>query len=262
MVPMNSVTRRQRPRRWMLNGILAMGFAVGCAGPQPKPASDTTQRTIVLLPGIEGGAWQLDGTVKGLRDGGINGEFDVISWGQRPFGSLDNLTNLDANKARAKSIAERIIGHQREHPERPIALIGFSGGGGLAVLVAEALPKDSQLDRLILVGAAVSPHHDLREARARCKHGIVNVYSVGDWFILGAGTSVFGTIDRANTASAGHVGFQTKDGKLRVEEGLTQIAWQARWIATGHDGGHIGWLARPWAEKYLAPVISSGTVPQ
>lgn len=246
----------------MLNGILAMGFAVGCAGPQPKPASDTTQRTIVLLPGIEGGAWQLDGTVKGLRDGGINGEFDVISWGQRPFGSLDNLTNLDANKARAKSIAERIIGHQREHPERPIALIGFSGGGGLAVLVAEALPKDSQLDRLILVGAAVSPHHDLREARARCKHGIVNVYSVGDWFILGAGTSVFGTIDRANTASAGHVGFQTKDGKLRVEEGLTQIAWQARWIATGHDGGHIGWLARPWAEKYLAPVISSGTVPQ
>lgn len=236
--------------------------ATGCQQPESRQANSGPHRSVVLLPGVEGGAWQLDGTVKGLRDGGINGDFDVISWGQRPFGSLDNLTNINANKARSKTIAERITGHQREHPDRPITLIGFSGGGGLAVLVAEALPKDTVLDRLILVGAAISPQHDLREARARFKHGIVNIYSIGDWFILGAGTSVFGTIDRANTASAGHVGFQTKDGKLRVEDGLTQIAWQAKWIATGHDGGHIGWLARPWAEKYLAPIISSGAAPQ
>lgn len=242
-------------------GANALVVTSGCHNPKAPETLHSAKQTVVILPGIEGGAWQLEGTVKGLRDAGIDGEIDVVSWGQRPFGSLDNLTNLEANKARAKTIAERVIGHQRQHPDRPITLIGFSGGGGLAVLVAEALPTEVRIDRIILVGAAVSPQHDLQEARARCKHGIVNIYSIGDWFILGAGTSVFGTIDRANTASAGYVGFQTKDGKLRVEDGLTQIAWQAKWMATGHDGGHIGWLARPWAKKYLASMVTSGTAP-
>ncbi len=230
----------------------------GCLNPEAPGPPLPIERTMVLLPGIEGGAWQLNGTVRGLRQAGILADFDVIEWGKRPFGSLDNLTNLEANKTRAKQIAARIESHRHEYPERPITLIGSSGGGGLAILVAEALPRQPILDRLILIGAAISPRYELTESLARCKHGIVNMYSANDWLILGAGTSIFGTMDRTKSAAAGHVGFLDSMGNTRNENGLTQIAWQPRWAIVGHDGGHIGWLAGQWAYQYLAPVITKG----
>ena len=152
---------------------------------------------------------------------------------------------------RAQRIAARIADYHREYPDQPVTLIGYSGGGGLAVMATEALPKDILLDRLILVGAAVAPDHDLSGVLPRCAHGVINFYSAADWFILGVGTQVFGTIDRKYTSSAGHVGFLDGDGKLREAPGLTQIAWEPAWINAGHDGGHIGWLAynpRDWMQ--------------
>lgn len=242
-------------------GALAALLLTGCADPKPRHVSAPDRGLVVLLPGVEGNTWQLTGTVNGLHDAGLDREIDIIPWGSPPLHSIQNLTNYPENQKRAQRIATRIADYYREFPDQPVTLIGFSGGGGLAVMAAEVLPNDVSLDRLILIGAAVAPDHDLAGVISRCKRGVINFYSEADWFILGVGTQVFGTIDRKNTSSAGHIGFLDGEGKLRESSGLTQIAWELAWMKTGHDGGHIGWLARNWARDYLAPAIIATSVP-
>lgn len=215
---------------------------------------------IVMLPGVDSRAWQFSGTEAGLREAGIDRAVDVVEWGDSSTGSIENLTDLRRNQERAKSIAFRIAGYQRCYPAAPVTLVGYSGGGGLAVLVAEALPEDVELDRMILIGAAISPDHDMRRALARCRRGIVNYYSANDWFMLGVGTRALGTIDRKKTDSAGRIGFRLASGELRDEPELTQIAWRSDWRELGHNGSHVGWLARPWAREVLAQEIE-GDVP-
>jgi pimeloyl-ACP methyl ester carboxylesterase len=233
---------------------LCCGLA-GCTQPEPPSRAQLERGYVVLLPGVEGGTWHLTDTVRGLRDGGVDQALDPVEWGQRPFGSLTNLTDLAANRQWARKIAELIIQYRTEYPTRPITLVGFSGGGGLAVLVAEALPENVKLDRLILIGAALSPDYDLSKPLAHTNGKLINFYSELDWLPLGIGTAWFGTIDRKYTASAGRVGFRDLDNKLIAGDRVEQVGWRPDWIRLGHDGAHIGWLWRAWAREVLAPYI-------
>ena len=106
-----------------------------------------------------------------------------------------------------------------------------------------------------LVGAAIAPDYDVSRGLAVCRNGIVNIYSRGDWWMLGVGTKTFGTIDRKRTASAGYVGLQGANGALLTCPGVQQVAWQPSWFWLGHHGGHSGWLAGTWAREVLAPLI-------
>ncbi|MHC4441990.1 MAG: serine aminopeptidase domain-containing protein [Planctomycetota bacterium] len=233
-----------------------MAASTGCFQPEPITREQLQRGYVVMLPGVESGAWQFQGTIQGLREGGVARAIEVIEWGVRPFGSLPNLTDLPANRRRARDIAVQIGQYHAKYPDRPITLIGYSGGGGLAVMVAEALYEPVMLDRLILLAPALSPHYDLSKALAKCSHGCVNFYSKGDFWTLGVGTSSFGTIDRKYTKSAGHVTFQVPQSTSTDQSALKQIAWTKDWIKLGHGGGHTGWLAKDWARKILAPTIN------
>ncbi len=124
-------------------------------------------------------------------------------------------------------------------------------------MVAEALPEDVRLRHLILVQAAVSPDYDLSAALARVDGKLINFHSAFDWAILGLGTWTFGTMDRANVASAGKVGFNLDAAvpnealRRRVE----QPRWTAAMLASGHYGGHLGMLTYGWNKKHLAPYL-------
>ena len=246
-------------------GFLAVvPIIAGCDQPntqvvQSAPTARPTQSktgVVIMLPGVEGGAWQLAEARAGLAEAGVHDEIDTIEWGARPFGSLVNLMDLKANRQRAQDIAERITTRLRAEPDRRIQLVGYSGGGGLALLVTEALPTDVKLDRLVLIAAAVAPTHDLGPALAQCRRGIVNFHSEEDWFILGVGTRTFGTIDRVQSDSAGRIGFRTAEGQPLARPGLTQVAWRDDWRKLGHFGGHIGWLARGWSREVLGPALT------
>jgi pimeloyl-ACP methyl ester carboxylesterase len=224
----------------------------GCAAPEPPSLERQERGCIFMLPGVEGGQWQLVPALRGLRSAGIDLEVDIIAWGIQPFGSIANLTDLAANLKRAKEIAGRISAYKKNHPNRPAYLVGYSGGGGLSLLTTEALADNVKLERLILIAAAVSPDYDLSKAMTHCNRGIVNYYSPHDTFVLGFGTRTFGTIDRKNTDSAGQIGFCDADRKLRTVEGLTQIVWESQWANLGHWGGHVGWLAGEWSREVLS----------
>jgi pimeloyl-ACP methyl ester carboxylesterase len=201
-----------------------------------------------MLPGIESGAWQLERPVYGLRDAGVDQAIRIIEWGDRPLGSLSNLVSYERNLERARSIANEIADYQRCYPGRPVTLVGYSGGAGIAVLAAERLPENTQVDRLILLAAALSRQYDLRRAQERCSGAIINCYSHLDWFVLDLGTRLLGTIDRKMTTAAGKCGFDP----ARLPGRVQQVAWIPQWRRLGNDGGHAGWLGQVWSRELLA----------
>lgn len=227
----------------------------GCAHRIPPTAAQWERGYVVLLPGIEGNGWQFDGLIRGLRDAGVDRAIEVVPWGSRAGQSMENLTNLPKNLERAQRIAAKIEAYQEKHPDRPITLVGYSGGGGLACLAVDALSDDVAMDRLVLCAAAISPRYDLSRALSICRGGVVNFYSSLDWLMVGIGTKSFGTIDRQKVESAGFAGFQDEDGELVRLDGLMQIRYDPDWIWLGHTGGHAGSLSRAWAREVLAGYI-------
>lgn len=250
-------------RRLSRSALLALvALSQGCQNPKHMTMPEDLDRgLILLLPGVEGRRWQLRGAVKGLREAGIDHRIEIPEWGHGLIRSLRNLTRLPDNLKHADTVAKRIVEYRGEHPDAPITVVGYSGGGGMAILVAEALPEDAQIDRIILIAAAISPRHDLSAAKAHCRGKIINFYSKGDWFTLGLGTRLFGTVDRIHTKSAGHLGFLDEQGGLLQLDGLTQIAWREDWRRLGHGGGHLGWLARAWSREVLAHHIDPAARP-
>ena len=209
-----------------------------------------------MLPGVEGGLWSMCWARAAFRDAGVAAEIRIFDW-QRPFGTLKNLTDYEGNRRRAIQIAGSIVDYQREHPKRAVDLVGYSGGGGLAIMVAEALPKEAHLRNVVLAHPALSPDYDLTAALTRIDGKLVNFYSPHDWLILGLGTRVFGTMDRREVASAGKVRFDlaraVRDPALRAK--VEQRGWELRMIGDGHFAGHFSILSYWWNRRHVAPYL-------
>ncbi len=235
--------------------ICLVVVTTGCSTTHFPVADGQAGGRVILLPGIQSQAWYLKSTVEGLQSAGLRWDIEIIEWGSYFPGAFDNLMNLARNEKRAAGIARKIASYRADRPDEPVTLIGYSGGGGLAVLIAEALPDDVRLDRMILIAAAISPRHDLSKSLSHTERGIVNFYSERDVFILGAGTWLFGTIDRVHTKSAGLVGFRDASDQLIEHDDIRQIGWRRDWQDYGHYGGHTSWLSGRWSQQVLAPLI-------
>jgi pimeloyl-ACP methyl ester carboxylesterase len=231
--------------------LLILVCSVGCQ-PWASP-EEYGNGLVVVLPGVGGGMGTTT-VCEGLQNGGVDYAIEMFPW-TSPWGVLDSLQNVDRNRREAGEIADRIIAYQNEYPGRPVFLVGHSGGGGIAIWAAEALPEDRAIDGIVLVSPALSPNYDLRPAMARSRGGVVNFYSELDWVILGAGTTIYGTIDRENVDSAGMVGFASNDPSGETYTQLYQVPWTAHSIEKGHLGGHTTsgsvWLI----EEDVAPLI-------
>jgi pimeloyl-ACP methyl ester carboxylesterase len=252
---------RLRINGWSL-GLAAMivGGSVGCSQLRPPTEEEMDRGYVLFLPGVETTGVHLNGMIAGLRDGGEDRAIDVDMWGVRPFGVIANLDHYEANCKEAARLAGKVADYRRAHPDAPVTIIGYSAGGGMALFTAERLPEDVELDRIVLIAAAISPRYNLSKSIARCRRGIVNIYSEMDWAIVGFGTEVFGTMDRKNTVSAGYTGFENGNGVLSTRPGLTQIGWVPAWRKLGHGGDHGGYLARAWARTILAPQVRVETI--
>lgn len=236
-------------------GIILAGIAGGC---QPAaPRGDELQcGAIWMFPGIEGGYWSLEGVRRAFRDAGVKAAIYTHEWG-RPFNPFGNLCDLTGNRRAAIEVAEQVMAYHRQYPEGPIDLIGYSGGGGMALLVAEALPDDIRLRNVLLVHPAVSPDYDLTPTLRRLDGQLIHYYSDWDIVILGMGTSVFGTMDRKFTASAGQKGFHLEEAisEPALCDKLLQHKWTPEQMAVGHFGEHFGIAFYGWNKNYVAPYL-------
>jgi len=189
----------------------SLASAVGCNTGNSKFLTDErlANGLVIILPGIEGESPLNRNIRRGMVSAGVYRGMPIYSWG-RPIplaGMLLNQVDFIGNRLAGIGIAKMVTDYQDSHPGRPVYLVGHSGGGGVAVFAAEAMPEDRQLDGLILLSASISRPYKLTKALSRCRNGIVNFYNKQDAALLGLGTTVVGNVDGGHGPSAGLIGF-------------------------------------------------------
>ncbi len=262
-----------RTRRYgsaqVIGAIACFVFSVvslsGCTIPK-RLNSVERQRwgKVFILPGIEGKGPANRNIALGLEKGGASSAIEIFDWTTGlPAAYVVNLVTLERNKRQAAALADRIVAYRDLYPDRPVVLIGHSGGGGVAVLALEALPPGRQIDMAILLAPAISPDYDLSTALRRTRNGIVNFHSRRDVGFLGVGTTIFGRIDRRHGPSAGAVGFKPpedlgEEDTALYRERLMQVGWDKSLRKFGASGSHFGWVNQKFVATYLARLIIAG----
>jgi pimeloyl-ACP methyl ester carboxylesterase len=238
--------------------VLAVFAGFVASHQQPCRESDSSsEKGVVFVVGGVGG-WDILGPASHweLPRVGIHHEIRDFVWTHgfgQPFKDLQDRHHL---MRKAEDLAEEVRKVKKLDPQRPVYLIGRSGGAGLVLAAAEQLPPDT-LERIILLSAAVSPHYDLRPALRATWGEIVSYFSDNDQFVLNWGTTHFGTIDRVYGPSAGLHGFVipiklSNEDRLHYRR-LIQIPWSSAMILEGHFGAHTGTSLPSFVGYEIAP---------
>lgn len=184
-------------------------YDVGTEFTTPQRAD---QGMVVILPGIEGESSANHDIRKGLRDAGVPYALVIYRWGAPVPGSagmLINQTDVAGNRRAGQQLAGQIAQYQRNHPNRPVFLIGHSAGGGVAVFTLEELAKVNgakPIEGAFLLSSSISANYPLDAALRMVKRGIVNTHNPDD-HLLKEGTGTFGNVDGGHGDSAGRTGF-------------------------------------------------------
>ena len=250
---------------------LPMLAALVFCGCENNQAFQTPERLdaglVVILPGIEGESAANQNIRDGLNAAGIDRSLQIWHWG-RPVpgvGMILNQIDFLGNYIAGERIAQRIMKYQDEYPDRPVHIIGHSGGGGIAVFAASALPEGREVTGLVLLSASISSGHDITRALNHCSSGIVNFYNTSDLALLGLATTVLGNVGGAHGPSAGLQGFTTPDAsgdpdKLLAYQKLHQIALSGAMLESGATA-HFATTQRSFISTYVAPWIVSNDWP-
>lgn len=241
--------------------ILLLCLAAGAAGcsPQPYVTAHRLERGLVLvLTGIEGRSRLNEDICRGLDDGGVNWAVELVDWTTGvPGAFLVNLRDQARNRLKAREIADRIVRYRMAYPNRPVVLVGQSGGGGVAVWTAEALSPGQTVDAIVLLAVALSPSYPLELALGNCRRGIVGFHSQKDWVFLWAGTIMWGTMDGNHTSAAGRVGFDVpvRGRAAELHRKLFQIALHGGRGRPAYVDPHIASSSREFVARYVAPLV-------
>jgi len=244
--------------------ILVAGLfaAVGC---NSNADFMTTNRLesglVIILPGIEGHSTLNRDVRRGLVAAGIYRAMPIHAWG-RPIpiaGPLLNQMDIIGNRLAGARVARIIVRYQDNYPGRPVHLVGHSGGGGIAVFAAEALPDDRKVDGLVLLSASISSAYNLTKALNRCRNGIVNFYSNADVGLLVIGTIVIGNVDGTHGPASGAIGFdwpreKDKDPKRLAYRRLYQVPMTS--LMTGGGEVHAASTQVGFISTYVAPWVT------
>ncbi|MHC4294465.1 MAG: serine aminopeptidase domain-containing protein, partial [Planctomycetota bacterium] len=250
---------------WLLC-IFGAAMWGGCNGYSTGVDYTTTDQMdnglVIILPGIEGESPMNHDIRRGLSLGGVPCALPIYNWG-RPIpgvGMLLNQMDFVGNRIAGTRIAKMIEQYQDEHPGKPVYLVGHSGGGGIAVFTAEAMPEDRQVDGLVLLSASIWAGYDLTKALGRCRSGIVNFYNESDVGLLGIGTTITSNVDGMRGPSAGLIGFdKPKDSDPPTKKLPYNKLFQVRMTVgmTGGDDPHAAATRPGFVSAHVAPWVNS-----
>ena len=221
-------------------------------GAAPLPAKGTY---LLHLPGIAGDSPFDRWWMNELRLGGAADRVELYDWTcHDPW--LGALQAYARNRREAQKIADRIMSRLRANPRARIVVTSESGGAGPLIWALEKLPDGAMVDEIVLVAPAVSPHYDLSAALHHVRGKAYAFTSAGDWFILGWGTTTFGTIDRKKCEAAGRYGFiRPRVADIAEYKKLVQLPYQSAWMRWFNFGSHTGAMSPAFARHFLAPLL-------
>lgn len=232
----------------LITAAIALGSVGGCgmSNAQYMTEQRLDNGLVVILPGIEGESPMNHDIRRGLVAAGVPAALPIHSWG-RPVpiaGVLLNQMDFIGNRLEGAKLARMVVEYQDAHPGRPVYLVGHSGGGGVAVFAAEAMPEGRQVDGLVLLSASISREYDVTKALQHCRQGIVNFYNRSDAGLLGVGTTVVGNVDGRRGPSAGLSGFAAAPPKLYQVEVTGGMGGDPHAAAT--RSGFVSRRVAPW----------------
>jgi len=242
--------------------LLPLAILAGCVDQDVNDHFTTQERMdkglVVILPGVEGESSYNHELRQGLAEAGVECAMPIYCWG-RPIpiaGTLINQIDVWGNRAAGKDIAGFIAAYQDHHPNRPVYLIGHSGGGGVAVFAAESLPAGRKIDGLILLSASISSGYDLTAALDHCSNGVVNFYSPEDVAVLGIGTTIAGNVDGARGPAAGLTGFgKPSDSDAAQKRTAYQRVYEVE--ITGGINPHTAATNSQFVQHSVAPWVTA-----
>ncbi len=162
------------------------------------------------------------------------------------------------NQRQAEILAEKLLALQRNHTAAKIHIIAYSGGTGVAVFALELLKGRVPIESLLLFAPALSPTYNLAPAMSGVQRAFV-MTSRKDTWLLGAGTRIFGTMDRKPVRAAGMVGFVVPAGLSAEDQKayarIRVVEWCEDFRRYGHSGGHTGWAQVPFLRHHLRNLL-------
>jgi pimeloyl-ACP methyl ester carboxylesterase len=240
----------QRMRLLPLAGWVALA---GCLEAQhddvsPQEVAPVGEDLVMMFPGVINTRHHMVGLRDLIRARHPGWRIDLRNWGT-PLLSLSNLSAYERNLETAAARAAELAAYRREHPDGRITVLGYSGGGGMALFTLAALPKDVQVDRVILIAPAISPAYPVQaEVLPHVAEFLVNYASNRD-LQVGWGTHIAGSMDRVKAHSCGFTGFNLDDPKI------VDVFWTPAMARLGHFGNHLGYVSAAWQRTYLAPAL-------
>ena len=248
--------------------VLMLGIiASGCGKSHTYVSQERLEAGLVVsLDGVGGYNWGPKWLRAGLEEAGVSGAIVIYDWSKGPGGMfVGDLMDEAANHAAARNLAQMVETYLAAMPNRPVTLIGHSGGAAVVAWALEELPEGCCVERAILMAPALAPDYDLSKALRHVRSRLYVMYSYADVPLMAAGTAVFGTMDRQHSVSAGLVGFKMPPAVPLAERvqylKVRQIPWTISLLKTGHLGGHMGWTSTRFARDFIAPILAGKTDP-
>ncbi|MBI3822400.1 MAG: alpha/beta fold hydrolase [Planctomycetes bacterium] len=204
------------------------------------PADDVVPGLVIIVEGIGGLDMIGKSADHAFKRAGLPHEVHHFHWGHGAGKYLKDLQDTQHMLKKAEELAAFIRDYRAKHPNRPIYVVGKSAGTGIVLFAMQVLPPGS-VERVILLSAGVAPTHDLRPALRASRLEVVSFYSRNDRYILGFGTSTFGTADRYYGKAAGLTGFvvpsalNEQDRQLYTR--LIQVPYSSRMLREGVSNG-------------------------
>ncbi len=254
---------RRRPLTALL--VLALlAFPLGCSAATPNPPATQPAWTgdyHLHLCGISGYRNIDRSFVRGLADGGLHARIDHYDWTTADPG-LGSLLAHKRNEQESAKVAKILLAHYRANPNARITVTAHSGGCAIIAWALEKLPPDVRIDSVVMLAPALSPGYDLTAMLRHVSGHLYVFYSQYDDIVLGAGTSLFGTMDGVKTDAAGKVSFTEPQGADAAQyQKLEQFPYERAWLKLGDIGDHVGTMTHAFGERIIAPLLLTGHLP-
>jgi len=224
-----------------------------------RRAPESGQGVVIFVESIRwlGVRWGMRTAARGLRQAGFRGEFLYWKWHSlwRACLVIPALVDRGMLERQARRLADYAAKRCKEHPGEPIYVIGYSGGGYVTVRALELLDGTCQVDGAAVLAGAFSPRRDLTPACRSLNGPLVISSSLADWLIVGLGTLLFGTADRAWTPSVGMTGPLKRSDRC---DQIVPIRWTPAMVAWGHLGGHFSAASSVFVRRRIAVEIGIG----